>query len=160
MTRRRRSSSSYSSGSRSADRIMTRAHSAHCRCVALAPCCPHALPPSPIGTSGDAAGALQPREVRQAKWKRERRPRPAGNRAAPQGGDLSQVSPRLRAAGGLGVGLGVGTGAGARAGTGTVGLGRDWDWPRMPRARVDLWLCDVRLRWRWGGWARRIGGYG
>jgi hypothetical protein len=47
MTTRRRSSSSYSSGSRSADRIMMRAHNAHRRCVAVAPCCPHAPPPSP-----------------------------------------------------------------------------------------------------------------
>ena len=99
----------------------------------------------PIGTSGDAAGALQSREVREAKWEQECGPRTAGSRAASQGGGLSQVSPRLCAAG--------------------VGSGWDWGWDRdgdgdgdalrVPRARVDLWWRDVG----WMGKAR-IRGYG
>ena len=97
----------------------------------------------PIGTSGDAAGALQSREVREAQWEQERGPRTAGSRAASQGGGLSQVSPRLCAAG--------------------VGSGWDWGWDRdgdgdgdgdglrVPRARVDLWWRDVG----WMGKANR-----
>ena len=97
----------------------------------------------PIGTSGDAAGALQSREVREAKWEQECGPRTAGSRTASQGGGLSQVSPRLCAAG--------------------VGSGWDWGWDRdgdgdgdggglrVPRARVDLWWRDVG----WMGKANR-----
>ena len=101
----------------------------------------------PIGTSGDAAGALQSREVREAKWEQERGPRTAGSRTASQGGGLSQVSPRLCAAG---VGSGWDWGW-DRDGDGDAEGDREGDGLRVPRARVDLWWRDVG----WMGKANR-----
>ena len=134
MMTRRRSSSSYSSGSRSADRIMTRAHSAHRRCVALAPCCPHA-PPSPL------AHQVTLQELSNL----ERFVKRNGNDNAGPGPPATErllkeeayLKSRLvfvqQVGSGLGSGLGLGLGRGLGLG---LGLGRDWDWLRMPRARV------------------------
>ena len=121
-----RSSSSCSSGSRSvnSDARARRPSQPRHGGPTPTPCLP--LPsPSPCAP-GDAAGAIQPREVRQAERDRAARPRgrqPGCGRAAAQGRGLPQVAPRVCAAGaGAGVSVGVGVGVGVSAGVG-VGVG-------------------------------------